>query len=416
MHFIFVNSIQVLAKAILILTNRVPYPLNDGGNLAMHAMIEGYHKAGWEVHLLSMNTSRHYITQEKIKTIYTYLSSFKAVDVNNDVSILGTLKNFFFSKKPNHAERFFNTNFLKTVESTIEKYAPSVIQIESIYLSTYLPYLYQVCNSKLILRMHNIEYQVWERLANETRNPLKRVYLKDLAKRIKLFEINAWNAYDLLLPITKDDARVLKDNSIKTNMLVTPFGLDISNSGTNIPKERWVGYHLGAMDWLPNVEAMKWFRDDVWSKVHEILPDFKFYFAGRNMPKGLLTNNPDGIICEGEVADANKFIADKKILIVPLRAGGGIRVKILEAMVADKIVISTDIGMQGIDAVPFIHYMPANSPSDFANAILWCCEHKHEAQNMADAASRFVSETYDNTIIIHRLLVRIDEIDNNGNK
>src|SRR5438132_892810 len=83
----------------------------------------------------------------------------------------------------------------------------------------------------------------------------------------------------------------------------------------------------------------------------------KLYYAGRHMPEFFKQLDIAGVICEGEVEDANAFIKDKKILIVPLRSGGGIRVKILEAMAAGKVVISTNVGMQGIYAWPGTHYL-----------------------------------------------------------
>src|ERR1700730_17817149 len=97
---------EMAQRKILILTNRIPYPLKDGGNLAMNAMIEGYHGAGWQVYLLAMNTTRHYIRHEQLKKLFTHLYAFDWVDINNEISKMGILKNFLFSKEPEHAVRF----------------------------------------------------------------------------------------------------------------------------------------------------------------------------------------------------------------------------------------------------------------------------------------------------------------------
>src|ERR1700744_206772 len=104
-------------RRILILTNRVPYPLKDGGNLAMHAMIEGYHNAGWQVYLLSMNTSKHHMAHTALKKLFTHLYAFDWVDVNNKLKWTDILKNFFFSKDPEHAERFYNEGFKDKLKS-----------------------------------------------------------------------------------------------------------------------------------------------------------------------------------------------------------------------------------------------------------------------------------------------------------
>jgi glycosyltransferase involved in cell wall biosynthesis len=106
-------------------------------------------------------------------------------------------------------------------------------------------------------------------------------------------------------------------------------------------------------------------------------------------------SNLTGVVCAGEVEDADAFVADKKILIVPLLSGGGIRVKILEAMARGKVVISTSKGIKGIEARPEEHYLRASSPEAFAKWIKWCIENKEEAQKIAANARALVMQKYD---------------------
>lgn len=94
-----------MPQTILILTNRIPYPLHDGGALAMNAMIRGY-KPGWQVYLLAMNTTRHLVPPDKLKELYTDLAGFETVLINNEVSTQGIAKNLLFSSEPEHADRF----------------------------------------------------------------------------------------------------------------------------------------------------------------------------------------------------------------------------------------------------------------------------------------------------------------------
>lgn len=383
------------AKRILILTNRVPYPLNDGGNLAMKAMVDGYMQNGWEVFLLSMNTTRHYVHRGVLARIYRDVAAFETVDVDNNVRLLPTLSNFFFSSEPNHAVRFRNAGFRKKLVEVLRAFKPDVVQAESPYLSVYLPDIKRNPNVFTILRMHNIEYQVWDRLAAETMNPLKRIYLRNLAARIKRFEEKAWAEYDLLLPITRYDENVARSTLKNPQIFTVPFGININNQPVATQPEKWVGYHIGAMDWLPNVEGMRWFITDVWPQLKQSIPAFEFYFAGRKMPEELKKINIQGVHCVGEVPDAGLFIADKKILIVPLRSGGGIRVKILEALAVGKIVISTGVGMQGIDAVNGEHYLEANTADEFITAIKWCLDNREEAENISQRGSLLVKKMYD---------------------
>jgi glycosyltransferase involved in cell wall biosynthesis len=398
------------ARRILMLTNRVPYPLKDGGNLAMHAMIDGYHHAGWDVFLLSMNTSRHPVPKEQLEKLYPYLAGFTTVNVDNRITPLQVAQNLLFSRQPNHAKRFMHSAFARKLEEVIIQFQPDVIQLESVFLATYLDLINKISPAKTVLRVHNVEYQIWQSVAQKSKLGLKSIYIRNLAQRIKKFEETVWKQFDLLLPITDTDAAEIKQANVKTDYIVAPFGIDIAKVPAPAADEKWNGYHIGAMDWIPNAEAVQWFLKSTWPQLHKAEPAFSFYFAGRHMPPSFREIQLEGVHCMGEVKDANAFIADKKILIVPLRSGGGIRVKILEAMAAGKVVISTDTGMQGIDAVPGTHYLLANTPQEFTDAVLWCLSNKEKAQTIATNATQLIALKYEQNIIISNITQKLHKV------
>lgn len=395
-------------RKILIITNRVPYPLKDGGNLAMHAMIEGYYKAGWQVFLLSMNTSRHHIAHNALERLFTHLYAFEWVDVDNRLKSIDILKNFLFSKQPEHARRFLSESFREKLTGILVSFKPEVIQVESVYLTTYMPEIKRHTDALTILRLHNIEYQIWQGLAKKQRNPFKKFYFDNLTRRVRNFERDAWKQYNLLLAITEKDSYVVQRLEEMANVVVAPFGIDMQKIQPSTGKERWVGYHIGAMDWIANQSSMRWFLNHAWPLVHKALPRFEFYFAGRKMPDEFKKMHLNGVYCLDEVPSAEEFIADKKILIVPLLSGGGIRVKILEAMAAGKVVISTSTGIKGIDVKPGEHYLRVHRPEDFVKSIKWCLNNKEAAENMAQKARTLISEKYENSKVMKKI---IDEIE-----
>jgi polysaccharide biosynthesis protein PslH len=395
-------------RKILIVTNRVPYPLKDGGNLAMQAMIEGYYRSGWQVYLLAMNTSRHHVGHDQLQKLFTHLYAFEWVDIDNKLKTLDILKNYLFSTQPEHARRFYSEVFKEKLKEILTTFKPQVVQMESVYLSTYLPTVKKYSYALTVLRMHNVEYQVWQGVATKTRNHLKQLYLNSLTERIRNFERDAWKQYDLLLPITEKDSYLVTRLEDVNDMIIAPFSIDTTLIRPNPANERWVGYHIGAMDWLPNQDAINWFLSKAWPKVHSAAPKFEFYFAGRHMPKEFTRMNIPGVHCVEEVADAHQFIADKKILIVPLWSGGGVRVKILEAMAAGKIVITTSKGIKGIDAKPGEHFLLAQKPEDFARSVKWCLDNKQLAEEMAQNAYHLVKERYDYNKVIKTV---IDEVE-----
>lgn len=361
----------------------------------MKAMIDGYAENGWQVFLLSMNTTRHYVEPAILGEIYKNITSFETVEVDNDVRPLPTLVNFLFSPEPNHADRFSHKGFRRKLVQVLQDFRPDVVQVESPYLSGYLADIRRSSKALTVLRMHNVEYQVWQRLADETTNPLKRFYLRNLAKRIKHYEERIWKKYDLLLPITHIDETMVKNTLNNAPTFTVPFGIDTARLQPPSVQEKWVAYHIGAMDWLPNREGIEWFINDVWPVVRKKTPEFEFYFAGRNMPEDLRNISIPGVHGEGEVPDAAEFIADKKILIVPIQSGGGIRVKILEAMAAGKIVVSTAVGMQGIEAKNGEHYIEVNTAGDFSDAISRCLTDTQWAEKIAEKGRLLIQSGYD---------------------
>lgn len=397
-------------RKILILTNRVPYPLNDGGNLAMNTMIEGYHMSGWQVYLLSMNTSRHRLKQETLSDLYQHIHAFEWVNINNNVSKYNVIKNYLFSKEAEHVERFYQKPFEDKLIEVLQDFRPDVIQVESIYLSTYLPVINTHSHAVKVLRMHNIEYHIWHGLAAKANNPIKKNYLQNLTERLKRFERASWKKYDLVLPITEKDAIHVQRLEKTTELFVAHFSMELDKIPAKSDNERWVGYHLGAMDWIPNREGIKWFLKDVWPKIHSTIPKFEFYFAGRKMPAEFHDIQLDGVYCMDEVESAAEFIADKKILIVPISSSGGIRVKILEAMAAGKVVITSPEGIKGIDARVEEHFLLARKPEDYVKAIRWCIMNKEKAERMAERACQLVSVKYEYRNVIRSVIDEIEKI------
>lgn len=397
------------AKRILLLTNRVPYPLTDGGSIAMHAMLEGYVDAGWEVMLFSMNTTRHFVSLETLPPIYHQIS-FETFEIDTEIRFFPVVRNFLLSRRPNHAERFYHKDFQKRLVQLIRGFEPDLIQIESIFMATYIPAIRNATTAKVLIRLHNIEHHIWEQLAVETSNTLRRYYLRDLAVRIRKFEISMWKKADGLLAISGPDADTVREHIPDKPVLLVPAGISIKDGAPAAGiTEEWCGYHIGAMDWVPNAESIAWFIEEVWPVIHQQAPEFHFHFAGRAMPASFKKYEKNGVFCAGEVNDAAAFIADKKILIVPLRSGGGVRVKIMEALAHGKLVLSTRTGIAGIrEAVPGTHFLQADTPEEFAAQIAWILKNKEAATAIAAAGNRLVREVYDNRAVMQRLLQQLD--------
>lgn len=376
----------------------------------MHQLISGYKAQGWEVHLLSMNTHRHWVDEAELRTAYSALDSVTVVPFDNRLRPARLLHNFLLSRKPEHAERFYEAAFEKAIGDTTRRVRPDIVQMESLFLTAYLPAIRANCNAKLVLRMHNVEHQVWHRTAAAAKGP-KRLYLQTLARRMKMYEEWVWRQYDLLLPITEEDAQAAAQAASGTPQHLTPFGIKL-RADDSLQHDKQPGaplrmYHLGAMDWLPNREGILWFIHEAWPLIRSAHPSAEFHFGGRLLEKDFAAPLPTSVFNHGAVKDAEAFSADKDVLIVPLRAGGGIRVKILEAMAAGKLVLSTSIGIQGIAARPGVHFLQADTPAAFAEAARGIAASPEKSTRIIENARQLVREMYDRGKILagldHRL-------------
>jgi glycosyltransferase involved in cell wall biosynthesis len=382
-----------MSLKILILTPRIPFPLKDGGAIAMHQTIEGYVQQGCEVSLLSMNTSRHWVDENSLPDLYLKLIHFKTVFINNNINPLSAFFNLFTGKSYN-VSRFINKNFENALLEIIQKEAFDIIQFESIYTSPYLQIAQENSTAKCFCRVHNIEHLIWQRLSENEANFLKRKYLKILTNRLKNYEIDILKKFDLLLPISRTEEKYFSENKINASIYL-PFGIDIKKPMlNNIEQDVNSIYHIGSMDWAPNIEGITWFLSAVWDDLQIELKNVKLFLAGKNMPKSLMKKENNQTVIVGEVEDLAEFSLSKNIMIVPLLSGAGIRIKVLEAMAFGKVIIATDVAVEGIGLTHQKNGLIANSPEAFKEQLLYCFSNLEEIKTIGEHAKQFVEASY----------------------
>ncbi len=377
---------------ILILTPRIPYPLRDGGAIAMNQTLEGYIEQGCEVSLLSMNTSRHWVEENDLPNMYTQLKHFESVFVNNSINPFSAFFNLFSDKSYNVA-RFINKNFEQALIRLLQKEEFDIIQFESIYTSPYLAIAKKHSDAKCYCRVHNIEHLIWQRLAEHEPSFLKKKYLTLLISRLKNYELDILRKFDLLLPISQKEEIFFTEQQINTCYLL-PFGVNDNKILPEFECESTSCYHIGSMDWAPNIEGVEWFLEEVWKKASIDLPNIHFYIAGKNMPAAFMAKEDKQIHVVGEVNDFIQFSLQKNIMIVPLQSGAGIRIKILEAMELGKTIISTSIGSEGIGATHNENILIADTPEEFIKCLEMCFHQPAEAKLIGDNARKFVSSHF----------------------
>jgi glycosyltransferase involved in cell wall biosynthesis len=387
---------------ILQILNRVPWPLRDGGSIGYYNMIKGYHDAGCEVTVAAMNTTKHYV--KILPPELTGIATWHTVPVDNRVKIIPAAINLF-SSSSYHVERFISADVEQMLENILLHQQFDVIIFESLFTMPYIDIVRSHSNALIVLRQYNVEHRIWKLLAGGAHNPLKKWYLQLLARRLQVFEREQLNKADLITTVTEADAEALREMGCTRQVISFPLGIFIKpGSAATAAPEIPSLFHIGSMEWLPNKEAMRWFIDEVWQEVAKRHPDLQLYIAGRGMPESFRQLDSPNLHVLGEVADAETFMQQKQIMVVPLFSGSGIRIKILEAMALGKTIITTRLGAQGIDCENGKHLLLADNNQEFIKAIDLLVTNPQLAADLGANARQLILEKYDNTKVIADVL------------
>ena len=391
---------------ILQICNKPPYPPKDGGSIAMLNLTKGLSLLGCKITVIAMNPQKHFSSVKNIPADFKKNIDFHYINIDTSVHILKLIKNLLFSCLPYNAERFITKKFKSELENILLKNKFDIIQLEGLYLTPYIKTIHKYSEAKIVLRAHNIEYKIWERIAKNEKNPFKKCYLSVLKKRIKKFEKNAINRYDLLVPISKNDAQIFSELGNKKTIHICQSGIVTEElSRIKTEPDLFSVFYIGSLDWIPNQEALMWFIKKVWPKIINIHTDIFFYVAGRNAPQWFSDKlNAKNIIFKGEIDNSYDFISSKGIMVVPLFSGSGIRVKIIEGMALGKPVVTTTIGAEGINVTNDENILIADTVNDFSQHILNLLSDKSFYNQISNNAKKFINRNFNNNKITSDLL------------
>ncbi len=388
---------------ILQLTKKFPYPLNNGESIAIYNLTKGLLHCGAEVDLLSLNTSKHYTDVTSLNGGLDHYRSISDIYHKNDTSYMGAVLNLF-SSESYHVQRLQSSDFEAALIEQLASTNYDVILLETIYMSMYLPIILKHSKAVICLRAHNIEYEIWRRCSEEETSRPKSWYLNLCANRLKKFETKYFKDYDIIAPITDRDALSFQSLGYSGSQVVVPVGLTLDNYASDTYTHRGKFCFIGSLDWMPNLQGLRWFVKEVWPTVYAENPDFQFHIAGKNGDKSLTFNQIDGVTFHGEVDSATEFIRHHGALIVPLFSGSGIRVKILEAMAMQRPVITTDIGLEGINAKDQQQVLIANTIQDY---IVRMTNQDIDYSAIALNGKNLIAETFDQKHLAEKLYLQL---------
>jgi len=394
---------------ILFICNKSPWPPHEGGPIAMNNLIEGTIAAGHKVKVLAINSNKYYTNPADIPESYKNQTNIELVYIDLGIKPIAAFLNLF-TNKSYHIHRFISDDFRNKLKEILSEQVFDIVQIETLFMSPYIETIREFSSASIVLRAHNIEHLIWKRVASITSNPLKKAYLNHLASTLEVYEKNVLNKYDGIIPISSKDTEFFKQLSSKPVKTIS-FGVNTSKlvSSSTTTKEHAL-FHIGAMNWIPNEEGIRWFLEKVWPRVIDEIPNIKLYLAGREMPDWLTDLKLKNVVVVGEIPNAYSFIRSKTISIAPLFSGSGIRIKIIESMALGKAVISTTIGAEGINYTDRENIMIADDVSSFVKAIKELANNKIICDKIGENARKLIHKEHNNAKLIEQMIKFYDEL------
>jgi len=391
---------------ILILAHKPPYPTKDGSSLATLNMAIGLAEQGVEVTILAISTHKHPSTIEQIPLGLKDKIKFNLVEVNTKISLFKAIKNLLFSNLPYNIERFIHPYYSNKLKELINSSHFDIIQLEGLYLLPYVSKIKELTKAPVVFRSHNLEHEIWQRLSHNERNWPKAKYFKFLSKRLLKLEEKVNSSTSAIVTISKKEANWFNlQNEAKPSTHI-PAGFEAPKFGKPNIKEYNKLCFIGSLDWIPNLEGLKWFIDNTWPLALAKNPKLELHIAGRNASKTFLDylSGKKGIVFHGEVEDSKQFLSQYGIMIVPLLSGSGMRVKIVEAMFLRLAIITTSIGCEGIDVTNGKNIIIANSSDVFSKEIEVLTQSPELIGTISNNAFTFADENFNIARLTEKLI------------
>lgn len=250
-----------------------------------------------------------------------------------------------------------------------------------------------------VLFQHNVESMIWKRRLEQARSFAERTYLREQWKKMCRYEGDICRRAKKVIAVSEADAREMESQYGARNVGWTDTGVDVDYFTPPADGAASAGggevAFVGSMDWMPNVDGIEWFLDEVWPRIRAARPAATFSITGRRPPPAISAQNGrNGVTVTGTVPDVRPYLWGSRISVVPLRIGGGTRLKIYEAMAAKSAVVSTSIGAEGLSGEPGKEIALADTPVEFAGACLRLLEDEEARKAQADSAWTMVDQHF----------------------
>ncbi len=305
------------------------------------------------------------------------------------------LANNLTSKLPYFMQKYVSKAMLEEVKKRAKRESFDVVVCDFLMPAVNMPEKLEI---PTVLFQHNVEAMIWRRHFEVQKNPLKKAYLKDQWRKSFEYERTVCRNFDFVVAVSKEDADTMRREYGIENVADVPTGVDTQfyQPNSTAEKDEHNLIFTGSMDWLPNEDAIRWFTEEVLPVIKRKIPQVSLTVVGRNPFPSLveLSKKDSSVVVTGRVPDVRPFMEKASAYVVPIRIGGGTRLKIYEAMAMELPMVSTTIGAEGLPVRDGEEILLRDAPDEFAGAVVRLLTDKESAQRIGGRAAQTVREKF----------------------
>jgi len=378
----------------------VPFPPHGGARQRNFNLLREVARNN-DVDLITLNQKALLPTAEAVKesvdSVRQYCKSIRVFDIPSDGSSLkwySLLATNVFSREPYSVWRYRSPRMHEDIRQTLSKESYDVIHVDTIDLAQYV---LEYTDTPKVLNHHNVESVILLRRAAKAQSSLEKWYLNHQGRKLQEYERTTVGSFDVNVTVSDLDGENLQKLAPGTRTVTVSNGVDtdyFQPQGIEQDENRVI--FVASLDWFPNIDAVRFFLSDIWPILKNKVPGVVMHLVGGPPPPEILeaAKTDPRFIVHGYVKDVRPHMDKAAVYIVPIRVGGGTRLKILDAWAMGKAVVSHSIGCEGLDTRDGENILIADSPEDIAEKTVELLRNRELRERLQKNARETALETY----------------------
>lgn len=389
---------------VLIINDYLPYPLFGGPEIRLYNLIRRISKEH-EISLVARLASPD--QAQYVSHIKNFCSRIELVNIQRHHPLvhLPGLFRFALTGKPLELKFLYSRHLADKIRRLVDEIDFDIVHIERERMAFYVEALPPNVQCKKVLVFHNITSQQYARIFHVERQFVQKMRAFLYSVQTERWEPKYAERFDRIVATSEADRKLLISANSKLRVDVITNGVD-TQAYQPLPQEATgpTLLYVGSMNYEPSVDAMLYFCREILPRIRRMLSSVELWIVGKEPAKELMQLNGNGVHITGQVQDVRPFYERSSISVVPLRAGGGTRGKILEAMALGRPVVSTTIGAEGLDLVDGQHLLIADTPKQFAEKVVLLLKNRDLYKHIVTEARELVVSKYDWDVVANKLL------------